>query len=135
MNISNSTKNLLVKNLGMTILITGLVSCGGGGGGYGGGGGGGGTATYKPTVSFSSPASAMTIKLGQTVTLTWSSTYADSCTASMSSVYAGNFTGMQPTDGTMIVTPSITGNMTYMLSCTSSGGTTSATSAVVTVAP
>jgi hypothetical protein len=114
----------------VTCTLTGLTSCGGGG--YGGGGG---SSYAMPTVAFSSPASAMTINLGQSLKLAWNSTYATSCTASTSSTYAGTFSGAQNTSGTQSVAPTAVGAVTYMLSCTGSGGSTSATSATVTVNP
>lgn len=114
-------------------LATGFAGCGGGG--YGGGGGGGGSGGYMPTVSFSSPASAVSINLGQSLKLAWSSTYATSCTASTSSTYAGTFSGTQATSGSAMVAPTATGTATYMLSCTGSGGTASATSMTVTINP
>ncbi|HXA47902.1 MAG TPA: hypothetical protein VNW52_09760, partial [Burkholderiaceae bacterium] len=77
----------------------------------------------------------MTINLGQSIKLTWTSAYATSCTASTSSTTGGSFTGSQNTSGTQSVAPTATGTVTYMLSCTGSGGTSSATSAIVTVNP
>jgi hypothetical protein len=130
MNIDRHT----IKSLAAIIAaaaLTGLTSCGGGG--YGGGSS---STTYTmPTVSFSSPASAMSINLGQSLTLTWNSAYASSCTASTSSTNAGTFTGPQNTSGSQSVAPTAVGTVTYMLSCTGSGGSTSATSATVTVNP
>ena len=111
--------------------LIGLTSCGGGG--YGGGGSG--SSYAMPTVSFSSPANAMTINLGQSLKLAWSSTYASSCTASTSSSYGGTFSGAQNINGTQSVAPTAAGSVTYMLSCIGSGGSASATSATVTVNP
>jgi len=109
--------------------VFGLTSCGGGG--YGSGGSG----NIMPTVSFSSPASAMTINLGQSVNLMWTSAYASSCTASASSTSAGTFSGTQNASGSMNVAPTAVGTVSYMLSCNGSGGSASATSATVTVNP
>ena len=111
-----------------------LAGCGGGmGGGYGSGGG----TTYQmpPTVMFSTPAQAATIHLGQAVKLAWTSANASSCSASASSNMGGAFSGDQSTSGSVSVAPIGTGTVTYMLSCMGPGGTTSATTAVVTVAP
>ncbi|HEY8026417.1 MAG TPA: hypothetical protein VIF60_17880, partial [Burkholderiaceae bacterium] len=96
---------------------------------------GGGSGNHMPTVTFSSPASAMAINLGQSLTLTWASTDATSCTASASNSSAGNFSGPQATSGSVVVAPTATGSATYMLSCTGAGGTGSVTSAAVTVNP
>jgi hypothetical protein len=120
-----------------------LAGCGGGGGnGYGGGsmngnmgGYGGGTTAPKPSVAFSAPAQAPMIHLGQAVKLAWTSSNATSCSASVSSDMGGAFSGSQPTSGSATVAPVGTGTVTYMLSCTGSGGTGSATSAAVTVLP
>ena len=118
-----------------------VAACGGGygssgssmgssaGGGYGGGG------TPSPAVAFSTPAQAMSINLGQAVTLTWSSSNATSCTASASSMTGGSFTGSQAVSGHMSVVPTATGSVTYTLNCTGSGGTMMATSPTVTVSP
>ena len=131
MNIDKNAIKWFAATVAVVGISIGLTSCGGGG--YGGGGSGG--SGYMPTVSFSSPASAMTINLGQSVKLTWTSAYATSCTASTSSSTGGAFTGTQGTSGSQTVAPTATGTVTYMLSCTGSGGTGSATSAVVTVNP
>jgi hypothetical protein len=111
-------------------LLAGLTGCGGGGG-YGGSGSG----SLMPTVSFSSPASATAINLGQSLKLTWNSAYASSCAASTSSANAGMFSGTQNTSGAQSVAPTAVGTVIYMLTCTGSGGSTSATSATVTVNP
>jgi len=131
MNINKNAIKCLAVIVGSGI-VAGLTACGGGG--YGGGSSGG-SSGYMPTVSFSNPASAMTINLGQSIKLTWTSAYATSCTASTSSTTGGSFTGSQNTSGTQSVAPTATGTVTYMLSCTGSGGTSSATSAIVTVNP
>ena len=124
------------------IVVAGVVAaCGGGygssnssssmgssaGGGYGG--------PPSPTVAFSTPAQAMSINLGQAVTLAWSSSNASSCMASASSTTGGSFTGSQAVSGHMSVVPTATGSVSYTLSCTGSGGTMMATSPTVTVNP
>lgn len=100
-------------------------------------GGGYGASTYQmpPTVTFSSPAQAATIHLGQAVRLAWTTSNASSCSASTSSDMDGAFSGDQPTSGSVTVAPTGTGTMTYMLSCMGPGGTMSATTAAVTVTP
>lgn len=66
-----------------------------------------------PTVSLS--ANPTTVSSGGTATLTWSSTNADSCTAS------GGWTGLKAPSGVESVGP-LTGNTTFTLTCTGSGG-------------
>ncbi len=74
-------------------------------------------ASAPPTVSFSS--SATTVNAGGTVTLTWSSQNATSCTASGGSAW----TGSQPTSGSLAVAVAATETLT--LSCTGAGGSAS----------
>lgn len=66
------------------------------------------------------------VELGQSATLTWSSTGATSCTAS------GNWSGAEALSGSQIVTPAATGDYTYTLTCTGGEGSTS-NSAVLSV--
>jgi len=106
------------------------AAAGGGGSGYGGGGG---MSNPPPTVTFSTPAQAMSINLGQAVKLAWSSTNATSCKASASSMTGGTFTGSQSVSGQMSVVPTTTGSVTYTLTCSGAGGTMTATSPTVTV--
>jgi hypothetical protein len=94
----------------------------------GGGGNGGGTSPLpKPTVSIS--ASPSSIIIGQSVTLSWSSTNATSCAAS------GDWSGTKATSGKETVTPSTTGSKTYSLSCSGAGGTGSASASVTVTSP
>jgi hypothetical protein len=88
-----------------------------------------------PTVKFTSPAQPTTLKFGQGVTVSWSSTDATTCTASASSAMAGAFSGTQPASGSVVVAPTAPGSATYSLTCTGMDGTATATSATVTVAP
>lgn len=104
-----------------------LAACGGGGGGgLGDGGGGGGGSNPAPTVSLS--ASLNSIASGQTVTLTWSSSNATSCTAS------GGWSGARATSGTE-ATPALTAATTFTLTCTGSGGSSSASTTVSIIGP
>lgn len=100
-----------------------LASCGGGGGGGGGGGdtGGGGSYTPAPTVNFSS--SSTNGYQYESTTITWSSTNSTSCNAS------GDWatTGSKGTSGSESYTFDVEGSYTFELSCTGSGGTTTAT--------
>jgi hypothetical protein len=101
-----------------------LSSCGGSG--YNG---------PAASVSFSSPAQASGIRLGQRLTLSWRSVDATSCTASTSNGMGGNFSGSQPTNGSLTVAPAATGSFTYTLSCAGSGGAATASTVTVTVGP
>ena len=75
-----------------------------------------------PTVAISVAPNPIT--LGDTATLTWSSTDATSCTASEA------WSGSEPTSGNSSETPTATGSTTYTLSCTGSGGTAVASTAL-----
>jgi hypothetical protein len=109
-----------------------LIGCGGGMGGSGYGG----SMPPAPSVNFMTPTSALTINLGQGVSLSWTSANVSSCTASTSNAMAGNFSGSQSLSGSMIVAPTAAGSTTYTLMCSGSmGGTASATTATVTVNP
>jgi uncharacterized protein (TIGR03118 family) len=107
------------------LALAGLAACGGGYGGGGGGGGGGG----RPTVTLS--AAPSTITLGQSTTLTWSSSTGTTCTAT------GGWSGAKAATGSESVTPAATGSVTYTIDC--SGGTYgksgSATTTVTVNAP
>jgi hypothetical protein len=105
------------------LVVSTLVGCGGGGGGGGGYGSSSGSSMPAPTVSVTQPAP---INLGQAVTVTWTSAYATSCTAAASSAAGGTFTGTPPVSGSQTVVPTAAGNYTYTLTCTGTGGTTSA---------
>ena len=109
------------------LFVSVLMGCGGGQGGYG-------SVTPAPTVSFSGPTAAATINFGQAVTLTWTSAYATSCSATTSSAAGGAFTGTQPMSGSQTAVPTAPGSYNYTLNCTGSGGAKSA-SASVTVTP
>jgi uncharacterized protein (TIGR03118 family) len=92
-----------------------LAGCGGGGSG---GGYGGGSSNPPPTTSLTlNPTS---IALGQSATLTWSSSQGTSCAASE------GWSGAEPATGTAEVTPTATGTVTYALTC--SGGAYSGSS-------
>jgi hypothetical protein len=79
-----------------------------------------------PTVTIQ--AAPATIDLTGSSTLTWSTTNANSCTAS------GGWNGSKATSGSLLVSPSVT--TTYILGCTGpGGGGTVSNSATVTVSP
>jgi hypothetical protein len=85
------------------------------------------TAVPAPTVTIGVlPAS---ITLGQSATLTWSTTNATSCTAS------GAWSGSESTSGTQSVTPTATGSLGYVLTCTGTGGSGNGTASLMVAAP
>ncbi len=100
--------------------------------------GAGGTATASATLTVTptgAPAPTVTLAvspqnltLGQSATLTWSSTNAATCTA------AGGWTGTRATSGSTSVTPAETGSASYTLECTGTGGTASAHATVLVAA-
>jgi uncharacterized protein (TIGR03118 family) len=95
-----------------------IASCGGGG--YGGGG----MSTPPPTLTLSiAPTSVV---LGHSATLTWASNTGTSCMAS------GAWSGAQATSGTLPVTPTAVGTLTYTLTC-SGGAYSGSTSMSVTL--
>jgi hypothetical protein len=79
-----------------------------------------------PTVSLS--ASPTSLSPGQSATLTWNSTNATACTAS------GAWSGSQPTTGSTS-TGALNQTSSYTLTCTGSGGSTSATTSVTVKTP
>ena len=91
------------------------AACGGGSGGYGNTAPP--TAPIAPTITLT--AQPTTITLGQSVDLTWSTTNANTCTAS------GSWSGSEKPSGTQSVTPTTTGTATYMLACTAPSGSSS----------
>jgi len=95
--------------------------------------GGSASASAMLTINAVAPAPTVTvtvsptnITVGQTATLTWSSTNASACTAS------GAWSGTEGTGGSHMVTPSAAGLDTYTLDCTGDGGSATA-SATLTV--
>ena len=91
-----------------------IASCGGGGGG----GGGGDSAPANPTPTVNLSADPTSVLLGNTSTLTWSSSNASSCSAS--------WTSSTSTSGSEAVTISTAGNNNFSISCTGAGGNRSA---------
>ncbi len=84
----------------------------------------GGTTTRSVSVSMGNRpsvelrVSAETIRQGQSVTVSWVSTDATSCTTS------GNWFGAVATNGSMTLTPGAIGIQTYILTCVGLGGQT-----------
>lgn len=76
----------------------------------------------------------MSIHLGQSVTLQWAATNANSCTASTTAATGGAFAGAQSVSGTASVAPTAAGNVAYQLTCSGAGGNAMATSPMITVA-
>ena len=114
------------------IALSLLTACGGGGGGggdAGGGntGGGGGGTTYAPTATISS--STGSVEVNTDFTLTWSSTYATSCTAS------GDWSDSIGTSGTKTFSESTAGSKTYTITCTGAGGSATDSASVTVTDP
>ena len=82
----------------------------------------GATASSPPTITISVAPTSITV--GQSSTLTWSSTNATSCTAS------GAWSGTQATGGIVSESPETTGTSTYTLTCNGAGGTANASAAL-----
>jgi uncharacterized protein (TIGR03118 family) len=102
-----------------------LAGCGG----YGGNGNGSGSygAGAAPSPSISLSVAPTSIVLGQSATLSWSSTNTSSCTAS------GGFSGAEATSGTSVVTPTAAGSVTFTLTCSGAAAGSTAKSASLTV--
>jgi uncharacterized repeat protein (TIGR03803 family) len=83
-----------------------------------------GLPSTTPTVSIS--LSNPSISLGNSATLTWTSSNVTACAASDA------WTGSRPTSGTQTVTPTAVGTFTYTLVCSGSGGSANG-SATLTV--
>jgi hypothetical protein len=101
------------KLFSITASILFIVSCGGGGGG-------GSTPTpTTPTPTVTLLADPVSVLLGSTSTLTWSSNNASSCSAS--------WTNQTGSSGSEAVTISTAGNNSFSITCTGAGGSRSAT--------
>jgi hypothetical protein len=90
------------------------------------------TASISLTVNPLPPAPTISvaptsITVGQSATITWSSTGASGCTAS------GSWSGAQAASGSMVVTPGASGTNTYTLACSNSNGSSPSASATLTV--
>ena len=84
-----------------------------------------GATPPAPSLSISSPS----VTLGNSATITWSDTFASSCTAS------GSWSGARAQSGTQAVAPSSVGTYTYTLSCSNASGSSPSASAMLTVTP
>jgi uncharacterized protein (TIGR03118 family) len=118
------------RMIGQTLAV---VLCGAaaaaacGGSGYGGGGA---AAPPPPTLAISVKPSS--IVLGQSATLTWSSSSGSTCTAN------GGWSGAEAATGTLAVTPGAVGTVAYTLTCAGGGaygGNTAGTATLTVSAP
>ena len=91
-----------------------LVSCGGGGGG----GGEGPTTPTTPAPTVNLSADPVSVLLDNSSTLTWSSSYANTCSA--------DWTTQTGTSGSEVVTISNTGTNSFSITCSGDGGSKSA---------
>ena len=103
-----------MRTLYHLLAIIVLSSCGGGGGG--GGSGDSTPMTPAPSINFS--AEPTSVLLGNTSTLTWTSTNASSCSAS--------WTSSTSSSGSEAVTISTAGNNNFSISCNGAGGNSTA---------
>ena len=105
-----TARHAAFARLSVSFLIAALASCGGSG--YNSSSNMGPPLT--PTITMS--IAPTTITVGQSATLTWSTTNASSCTAS------GGWSGTEATGGTQKITPKASGSLTYTLTCTAPSG-------------
>lgn len=97
--------------------------------------GGGGSASAESKVAvvekaaLSLSASSPQTTVGQPITLTWTTSSVSTCTAS------GAWSGSKSTNGTESFTPSAGGQLTFSLSCTGAGGSTSQSVGLVVPIP
>jgi hypothetical protein len=112
-----------------------LVSCGGGGGGGG--------ASSAPTTTLSSAnnpvivsigAGPTALTVGQSTTLTWSSSNATGCQASGGQA-SGDWSGTEALSGTQLVTPLTAGTFTYTLTCNGVASSAPVVAAVASTLP
>ncbi len=102
--------------------LSALYGCGGGGGG----GDSGGSPAARPRVELTLSAAAA--RVGDNVTLTWTTQDASSCTAS------GNWNGARSTSGLDTIRLAEVGNATFILTCTGAGGSASDTETLTAAA-
>ncbi len=111
-----------MKNYSIFILILGLTltSCGGGGGG-----GSEPSAPAPQNITVSLTSSADSAEVNSSITLTWSSTLATSCSAS------GAWSGSKGTSGSESITIGVGGSNTFSLSCSATGANSGSASTTV----
>jgi hypothetical protein len=106
------------------VLLIFLSSCGGGGGGGSSDSPiGGGSST--PTISVTISSSAQSAEVNSSVTITWSSTSATSCSAS------GAWSGTKPTSGSESVIIGLGGSNNFSLTCSAPGANSGSNSVSV----
>ena len=111
-----------MKNYSIFILILGLTltSCGGGGGG-----GSEPSAPAPQNITVSLTSSADSAEVNSSITLTWSSILATSCSAS------GAWSGSKGTSGSESITIGVGGSNTFSLSCSATGANSGSASTTV----
>ena len=105
------------------VLLIFLSSCGGGGGGSSDSPIGGGSST--PTISVTISSSAQSAEVNSSVTITWSSTSATSCSAS------GVWSGTKSTSGSESVIIGLGGSNNFSLTCSAPGANSGSNSVSV----
>ena len=105
----------------LIILLTALVGCGGGGGGSS-------DPVNDPIISItvSLSASADEVEVGSPITLTWSSTNAQTCSAT------GDWSGSKAVSGNEVVTINKEGGNTFTLNCSANNASSGSASVEVT---
>lgn len=83
------------------------------------------TVITPPAPTVTVTVTPSTITLGQSATLTWSSTFATSCTADSA------WSGAQAASGSLAVTPTTAGGFAYSLTCSGYGGTGNGAAALI----
>jgi hypothetical protein len=105
----------------LVIMLAALVGCGGGGGG-----------SSDPvndliiSITVSLSASADEVEVGSPITLTWSSTNAQTCSAT------GDWSGSKAVSGNEVVTINKEGGNTFALNCSANNASSGSTSVEVT---
>ena len=103
----------LLKNISFSLSFLLIISCGGGGGG-GSAPAPTPSAPVNPPISITISSSLTSPLIGDETTLTWSTSNATSCSAT------GSWSGDKGTSGSETLKLTISGNITFGLSCTSS---------------
>ena len=101
-----------------------LAACGGGGGGSSNGNDGNTPNYTTPTPSASISLSANKGYVGESITVSWSSTNAGSCAATNA------WTSSSGTSGSATVTPDTAGSLTFEITCSGDGGSDSASASL-----
>ena len=107
------------------VLLIFVSSCGGGGGGGGSSNSPIGGGTSNPTISVTISSSAQSAEVNSSVTITWSSTSATSCSAS------GAWSGAKSTSGSESVIIGLGGSNNFSLTCSASGANSGSNSVLV----